>query len=198
MTATHTTGQITLPTAGPQRERLAEQRLELARAAAARGDRAEAAAILEASLRAGLWRYARLWLAFAALPPAPSDRQQLTALWLDVPKACRKMRSPITVLARASAIAGEHVEAQALLRKAILQLSRKRVPASLRLKRKLGLAATESRISPPALDAGEPAAAVTGELFGLYEALSTGSRRAAARHISALRAHGEADWLDRL
>ncbi|GAA4906436.1 hypothetical protein LX16_3356 [Stackebrandtia albiflava] len=187
------TSLIPLPEPGEPRRRLAEARLELARTALRDGGRDAAAAVLEDSLRAGLWRHVELWRELAELPDDPADRERIGQLWLDSPKSCHQMPTAVAVLARAAAVAGRHEEARLLLRKAILLCGVRRS----RFRR--GTTYEPSQVVPA--PSGKPAGTdgeTTAAYFALYRAVAVRDKAAIATGVAALRAFGEGDWLDRL
>jgi hypothetical protein len=103
----------------------AAEALAQARHAREGGDRAGAAALIETALRSGGWAHAALWSELLSLMQDREDYQRLRSLWLASPVR----QDNITVLrsvARAASIAGEHDEARALLRAAILLRARAR------------------------------------------------------------------------
>ena len=125
---------ITLPETSAERERLAAEQLDAARKIRASGDREGAAELLVSTIRAGLWRYARLWSELRSLMEKPADYEAIRALWWDSPRSCHRVIPMLTTVSRAASVAGEHQESRALLRKAIiLQALRSR-----RLRKRLG------------------------------------------------------------
>ncbi|CAM3343907.1 LicD family protein [Stackebrandtia soli] len=111
---------VALPEPGPEREKLANKQLETARAIRTTGDRQGAADTLVTAIRGGLWRYARLWSELRSLMEEPGDYAQIRALWWESPRSCHGIVPLLTTVARAAAAAGEHEEARALARKAIV------------------------------------------------------------------------------
>ncbi|WP_460543460.1 LicD family protein [Glycomyces halotolerans] len=94
--------------------------MALSRSLRSAGDRTAAEAVLADSLRAGLWGYQRLWSELWALMERPEDYGVIRELWLASPRRCHKRIPLLRTVARAASVAGEHDEARALLRKAIV------------------------------------------------------------------------------
>lgn len=123
-----------LPPSGPERAALVERQLERARKLRGEGDRDGAVNVVVSSLRAGLWRYGRLWTELVSLMAAPGDYALIRSLWLESPRGCQNSLAVLRPVARAAAAGGAHDEARDLLRKAIVrQASRSR-----RLRSRLG------------------------------------------------------------
>ena len=110
----------------PQTELDTEDVLARSRRAREQGDRKEAVEILESTLRSGAWKRPALWSERLSLMDAPADYASIRSLWLASPTRCRSSISIMRTVARAASIAGEHDEARALLRAAILTQTRAR------------------------------------------------------------------------
>lgn len=113
----------------------ADTAVRRARQAVAAGDWDLARQTIEAELRSGQWQRAALWGQLLSLMAGPEDYPRLRTLWLASPRACHDTVGIIRVVARAASVAGEHDEARALLRKAIVLRSRPRPRARARLGR---------------------------------------------------------------
>ncbi|MGH8794656.1 MAG: LicD family protein [Stackebrandtia sp.] len=164
-----------LPEPGPEREKLAEQKLRAARALRASGDRETAEAEMVEAIRAGLWRYARLWSELRSLMASPADYAQIRELWHESPRGCHGIIPLLSTVARAASVAGEHDEARALLRKTILLQAMRGKRLRARLGRVKHGAATRVRQIKPSGDtsAFEPRAGVAlSELNAEFEKLS--------------------------
>jgi hypothetical protein len=154
-----------LPDTADERERLAVERLAEARRVRTAGDREGARDVLVNAIRGGLWRYARLWGELRSLMGRPADYQQIRALWWDSPRSCHQVVLLLNSVARAASVAGEHGEARALLRKAIILQALR----SHRLRRRLGrirhgaLRPIRATRSTPDDSAFEPRAAIALE-----------------------------------
>ena len=109
-----------LPPSGPEREKLAVEHLQAARALRAAGDRNGAEDRLVGAIRSGLWRYARLWTELRSMMESPADYAPIRELWLDSPRSAHNVVPLITSIARAASVAGQHDDARALVRKAIV------------------------------------------------------------------------------
>ena len=116
----HTVAAHIPPPGGPEREKLATEHLRAARALRAAGDRAGAEERLVGAIRSGLWRYARLWTELRSMMESPADYAQIRELWLESPRGTHNVIPLVTTVARAASVAGEHDEARALVRKAIV------------------------------------------------------------------------------
>ncbi len=149
-------------------------------------------------MRAGLWRYPQLWLGFDELPRLAALYPRLKLLWLDSPKACRTMRAPITVVARAAALRGEHAEARLLMRKALVLTGAHRQRLGNQLRHAVGIAKRASRIQPVNPPARDEVATATARYFELYKALVMRDAGRSTALITQLRRQGEGEWLDRL
>jgi len=106
--------------------RTAEDRsepLREARALRAGGEPQRAAACLERALRRGAWKDSRLWWELVSLMETPEDYRRIRKLWTTAAGGCTKALSIMRAVARAACVAGEHDEAQLLLRRAILLAS---------------------------------------------------------------------------
>jgi hypothetical protein len=118
-------GELRIPETVKERAELAGERVEFARRLRAEGDRTGAVDTIVASLRAGLWRYARLWSELVSLMESPADYALIRSLWLDSSAGCQGTVSIIRSVARAASAAGEHTDARALLRKALVLQARR-------------------------------------------------------------------------
>jgi tetratricopeptide (TPR) repeat protein len=110
----------------PQAEPDTPAVLARSRRAREQGDRKEAVEILESTLRSGAWKRPALWSERLSLMDTPADYASIRSLWLASPTRCRSSISIMRTVARAASIAGEHDEARALLRAAILTQTRAR------------------------------------------------------------------------
>lgn len=148
---------------------------------------------VESRLREGLWRENELWLELAELPVDEIDYPRLRQLWLDAPRSFRNRSVPVAVVARAAMLAGEHVEARLLLRKAILSRSQhnRRVTVRLRVKGRLRV-----ELAVPATDGDD--ARRTASYLSLYNALTVRDWEARDRLVAQLREFGEGEWLERV
>ena len=149
-----------LPEEKEQREQLVQQMLERSRNLRGDGDRDAAEAVLSASLRAGLWSYQRLWGELWALMERPEDYRAIRELWLASPRGCHRRIPLLRTVARAASVAGEHDEARALLRKAIVvQAARtRRYRSRLNRVRRQATEKAARLISRPDPEAFEPRA----------------------------------------
>jgi hypothetical protein len=137
-----------------------------AKRARANGDRGEAIAIIESSIRAGLWRWSRLWKERVSLMGEPSDYAAIRSLWLSAPRRCHHSVPIMRNVARAACAAGEHTEARVLLRKALIQTRRKRSWKTRvrRTKKQLvGFFSTRPATPPPVVEPFDQRAAVALE-----------------------------------
>lgn len=197
MSSTETMTALPL-TPFPQTKRgldeLAANRLLLAQQAT---DHDTAWTIVEEGLRAGLWRSVPLWLHLTERDHVPGDYSRLRELWLDSPRGCRSMPMVVSVVARAAALDGEHDEARALLRKALLLTAQHRRRLTTRVRRATRVGASEWPIRVPerADDTESPTTAV---YFRVLEAMSTADRAGVLTGVDELRNLGEGDWLTRL
>ena len=123
-----------LPPSGPGRAAVVDRQLERARKLRANGDRAAAVELVVSTLRAGLWRYGRLWTEMVSLMAAPSDYTLIRPLWWESPRSCHNSIAVLRPVARAAAAGGVHDDARDLLRKAIVRQANR----SRRLRARLG------------------------------------------------------------
>lgn len=185
-----------LPAPGPGRDRLIDHRLRLARRLLDDGEANAAAAILEESLRAGLWRCAALWQAFTTMPHDHHD--QVRQLWWDSPKSCHRMEAPLAVVARSAALSGDHETARALLRKAILVSADRIRRRNQRLRHLFKRPQPTKRVTAVIYTATDPVGQVTSRFFALHDAVAAVDRAAISTEVAALRETGEGAWLDRV
>lgn len=110
----------------PSPEPTVAEIVEHARRVRAAGNRAGAAEILDQAIRSGQWRNGKLWSELLSLMERPSDYEVLRELWLASPRGCHARLAILRSVARAASAAGQHDEARALLRKAIITQARYR------------------------------------------------------------------------
>lgn len=110
----------TLPEPGPARAELVDARIAMARQARVEDGEQRARDLIEESIRAGLWRYGRLWSELWALMTEPADYHRIRTLWWDTPRSCQSHIPVLRTVARAASVAGVHDDARALLRRAIV------------------------------------------------------------------------------
>ncbi len=111
-----------------------------ARRARSEGQRDDAIAVLRSAIEDGSWRWGRLWGELVALMESPADYAPIRELWVRSPRRAHGNPAVLRSVARAAAIAGEHDEARAILRKAIHQEAKERRRVRARLGRaKAGL-----------------------------------------------------------
>lgn len=79
--------------------------------------------LLEGAIQGGGWANPGLWWELVALMEAPEDYQHIRELWLHSPEQCHDEPRIMRAVARAAAVAGQHSESQALLRKLIVTSS---------------------------------------------------------------------------
>ncbi|WP_199044040.1 LicD family protein [Glycomyces salinus] len=151
-----------LPEDKEDRERLVEARLELSRLLRRSGDREAAETVLAESLRGGLWGYQRLWGELWGLMERREDYAVIRELWLASPRRCHARTPLLRTVARAASVAGEHDEARALMRKAILvQAARtRRLRSRVNRIRKSATGKAREIVSRPGLEAFEQRADV--------------------------------------
>lgn len=108
-----------LPIEAEERAQLVWARVVSAHRMLAQGTNPVAADELEATLRAGLWRYQLLWteLSYAL---GPGGYSRLRDLWWDSPRSCHARVPLLRAVADAARAVDEHTDARALLRRAII------------------------------------------------------------------------------
>lgn len=197
MTTQTVTTRTQLPPSGPEREKLAVEHLTAARALRAAGDRAAAEQRLTDAIRSGLWRYARLWTELRSMMEKPADYAEIRKLWLDSPRSAHSVIPLITTIARAASAAGEHDDARALVRKAIvLQAMRsKRVRSRLgRMKNGAIAQVRQGRAGSDVQSFESRAAVALTELNARFEALTVRGFLISGTLLGYVRDSGFISW----
>jgi phosphorylcholine metabolism protein LicD len=140
------------PTPPPAEKELKDPNrvLDEARRLRSEGRRDDAVEALTTAIRDDNgWRWGRLWSELVALMESPADYAPIRALWVVSPRRVHGSVPVMRAVARAAAIAGEHDEARAILRKAILAEAKER----RRPRARLGRARQNLRSRVPGRDA---------------------------------------------